>query len=1487
MDLNKLRVPDLVELCEDLGITVGKAKRKPHLIELITKTVADESELVECWELIQERRNKEAEEREREKQREEKQRAHELEVKRLELEMKKLEAQSSERGSSQATARGVETFRMKDLMQPFKVGEDVGLFLVNFERTCEKVEFSRESWSQRLLTLLPCEAADVIARMNKQDAEDYDKVKSALLKKYRLSTEAFRQRFRNASKGPKESYPEFAYNLKANLVEWLKSAEAYGNHGKVIECIALEQFFSCVPEQAKFWVQDRLGEPDVQKAAELTEEYATRRAFRERPFKGNKGGKGNNGGLPKGHERREDESEGPKNDGSAGESSTEAKESEGKSKQDNTRAFESKRLKVCYKCKKPGHIAAQCEKKVVFSCVSENDENAKLLEPYIKKLTVNGKECKVLRDSAATMDVIHPSYVGPSDLTGDCAWIRQVAEENSVCLPIAKVSIEGPFGILETEAAVSPNLPLHYPYLFSNKSDQMLRERGQCFSVEVVQALTRSKARQLASQMTFDQQVDIAEPARDDQSTEPREQNEGSVQDESVGESDNVSTAQNETSGSEDLGASCTILPPTSKSFQALALVDRATLVSEQNSDPSLVNLRDNVKEGVSRKNIKFYVKSDVLYRQYKDRNGRVCEQLVVPEKYRKDLLELSHGNSWSGHLGIRKTKARLTTEYYWPGIWKDVENWVKSCDTCQRVGKSTDKLKAPMRLVPVITEPFRRLVIDIVGPLPATQDGHRYILTALCPATKFPEAVPLRELSSAQVVDALLSIFARVGFPAEIQSDNGSVFTSQLTTTFLERCGMKIIHSSVHHPQSNAVERMHSVLKRVLRALCYEHKTDWESCLPATMFALRSVPHETTGFSPAELVYGRTLRTPLRMLKESWEGYGEDPTVVQYVLDLLNRLHDAREVVEANMTDAQQKAKAYYDKSAKARTFNVDERVMVLKPSKQNKLDIQWEGPARVVQKLSSTTYAIKMEGRRKDVTIYHSNLMKPYREREAIVNLALNTPEELTTDIPIVGEPIEFSIEELMTKMGNCNTLQPEQLSDVKSVLQEFQGVFSSRPGKTSLIEHDIELVSDAPVRSRPYRVSPRQKEIMEAEVKRMLELGVIEPAESDFTSPLILVEVPGKDPRPCVDYRKLNAITRDQTYPIPNIEERVEKVSRAKFISTLDLVRGYWQVPLSERASRYAAFVSPLGTFRPKMLSFGLKNAPFCFSNLMDRVLNGLGDFAVPYLDDIAIFSDTWADHVEHLRAVLERLRDAGLTVRAEKCQIGKAEVSYLGHIVGQGCRRPADVKITAVTDYPRPTTKTEIRAFLGLAGYYQHYIRDYSNIASPLTDALRKTEPNEVKWDDVKEKAFCSLKEALTNRPVLAAPDYNRTFIVQCDASDRGVGAVLCQLDERGRERPILFISRKLTGREQTYSASEKECACLVWAIQKLSCYLAGSRFVVETDHCPLTWLQQMSSKNGRLLRWSLTLQPYNFEIRYKRGSENGNADGLSRSFQLQR
>lgn len=253
------------------------------------------------------------------------------------------------------------------------------------------------------------------------------------------------------------------------------------------------------------------------------------------------------------------------------------------------------------------------------------------------------------------------------------------------------------------------------------------------------------------------------------------------------------------------------------------------------------------------------------------------------------------------------------------------------------------------------------------------------------------------------------------------------------------------------------------------------------------------------------------------------------------------------------------------------------------------------------------------------------------------------------------------------------------------------------------------------------------------------------------------------------------------------------------------------------------------------------------------------------------------------MDHVRTVLERFRAAGLTLKAEKCQLGRASVTYLGHEIGRGKREPMKTKVSAIRDFPRPTTKKDVRSFLGMTGYYQHYIPNYSEVASPLTDSLRKQEADVVNWTPARQEAFQNLKEALSSRPVLISPDYSRQFVLQCDASNRGLGVVLSQINEKKEEHPVLYLSRKLTPREEAYSTSEKECLCIVWAIQKLSCYIQGTKFTVETDHCPLSWLRQMSGKNGRLLRWSLILQEYNFDVKYKKGSENLNADGLSRGF----
>ncbi|GFX95103.1 retrovirus-related Pol polyprotein from transposon 17.6 [Trichonephila clavipes] len=272
-------------------------------------------------------------------------------------------------------------------------------------------------------------------------------------------------------------------------------------------------------------------------------------------------------------------------------------------------------------------------------------------------------------------------------------------------------------------------------------------------------------------------------------------------------------------------------------------------------------------------------------------------------------------------------------------------------------------------------------------------------------------------------------------------------------------------------------------------------------------------------------------------------------------------------------------------------------------------------------------------------------------------------------------------------------------------------------------------------------------------------MLELKIIEPGESDFTSSLILVEAQGKEARPCIDYRRLNIVTRTQFFPLPNIEELLEKVSAAKYISILDLTRGYWQIPLRLRAQ----------------------------SRLMANLLRNCEDFAVSYLDDIAIFSLASDDHLKHLKDVFDPLRSAKLHIKPSK----------------------------------------------GLSGNYRRYIPEFSEIAATLTDLLKgQNRKSTVDWNSSCQNAFEKLKTRLSKNPVLYSPDFTKPFIIQCDASNLGIGIVLSQVSEN-EEYPIMFLSKKLSLAEQKYSTTEKECAAIIFAVQKLKCYLGGhQKFVIQ-------------------------------------------------------
>ncbi|GFS50097.1 retrovirus-related Pol polyprotein from transposon 412 [Trichonephila clavipes] len=353
----------------------------------------------------------------------------------------------------------------------------------------------------------------------------------------------------------------------------------------------------------------------------------------------------------------------------------------------------------------------------------------------------------------------------------------------------------------------------------------------------------------------------------------------------------------------------------------------------------------------------------------------------------------------------------------------------------------------------------------------------------------------------------------AEIGFPREIQSDLGTSFTSELTTTFFNKFRIKVTRSSVSHPQSNAVERVHRTIKRVIKALCVESGEDWEGVLPLALFSLRTVAHESTGFSPTELVMGKNLRTPQTLVYEEWMEEGNtSQSVVEYILQLNNRLKRCQDIAITRMKECQLKSKTWYDRDVVERKFVEGDLIMVLVTSKQNKLEVNWIGPGKVLSRISDTNYVIDLPGRRDRGTIYHVNLLKPFHRRPELVSLVV---EEVSDDIEGDAEILypdkqctKFDYHEILRESQLQLKLSPSQIDELKQVITKNKDVFSPDLGTTNLMRMDIELISDKPIKTKPYRMSPRQINILRDEIKRLLELGVIEIGQSDYTSPLILV-------------------------------------------------------------------------------------------------------------------------------------------------------------------------------------------------------------------------------------------------------------------------------------------------------------------------------------------------------------------------------------------
>lgn len=469
---------------------------------------------------------------------------------------------------------------------------------------------------------------------------------------------------------------------------------------------------------------------------------------------------------------------------------------------------------------------------------------------------------------------------------------------------------------------------------------------------------------------------------------------------------------------------------------------------------------------------------------------------------------------------------------------------------------------------------------------------------------------------------------------------------------------------------------------------------------------------------------------------------------------------------------------------------------------------------------------------------------------------------------------------IEELLPNDPNKHELSDAENMILLNVFSKFPSSEILGLGKTYLEEHHIDTKDCPPIKSRCYPVSPAVQKLIYEEVDKMLKSGVIEPCESPWASPVTLVRKPTKN-RLCLDFRKVNKVTEKLAYPIPNMEGLMSRLSNTKYISSVDLKDAFFQIPLDMASREKTAFVIPgRPLYQFTVMPFGLCNAPQRMSKLMDKVIpEELKDHVFVYMDDLLIVTPDFATHLDYLDKVAVALKRAGLTINVSKSRFCFKELKYLGFIVADGTLKTDPDKVNAVLNFPVPKTKRQVRGFLGLSGWYRRFIKDFAAIAAPLSDTLQG------KVFSMTEEAvlsFKNLQEALTNAPVLRNPDFNRTFHIQCDASDSGMGGVLFQLDDDGMERPIYYFSAKLNAAQRNYSVTERECLAVVKSVEKFRPYVEGYHFQIITDHSSLKWLMSTRDLSGKLARWSLKLQSYDFDITHRKGNMNLVPDCLSRT-----
>ncbi|XP_071797127.1 uncharacterized protein [Asterias amurensis] len=1411
----------------------------------------------ELMDFVQKREN-EAKERENESKKEKdklarEERAHQLEIRRQDqqildtkIQFEKVRAQVKEQGQSKSSVEnGVSRQKARTPKLPTfnDSKDDLDAYLKRYERYATSQDWCQEDWAINLSALLTGKALEVYSRLPTDEASNYQKLKSSLLKRFQLTADGFRLKLRTAKPEGGESGLQFATRLANYLLRWIDLAEAEKTFEGVCDLLLREQFTAGGSRELALFLKERQPKT-IATMATIAEQYLEARGgmFGNPVTSRNPNQRSDT--MTKRIEPRTVQSHVVPQGSSSNVSSYKplvtcyiCHKHGHMAKDCRYTSVNNSAPRTCFNCHRPGHIAKNCysNKNQLASIVtypgnetdaSPQSSNSGCFETQPHLSTCQGCSCKT-KDHQEKTETVACMVVNKVSLPGACCNGQNIDQVTLKCghfLPIMSAACSDK--IFKKMPVTSGRVGKHTVSVLRDSGcsgvvirhdlvsdDQLTGEIKTCVLID-------GTARQVPVAL-----VTVSTPFFTGETealcmTKP-------VYDLIIG---NVTGARSpddpDESWTRTTAPVCAVqtraqTKSLDKAFHPLKvpkpmndIVTADSLQKAQEEDVSLHRpreLAENQLEKVSRNQATsfFFYRNGLLFRRFQAPNvehGDVFEQVVVPQKYRSQVMRMAHETLLGGHQGPKKTTDRVLTNFFWPGITADITRYCRSCDVCQRTVPKGRVTKVPLGSMPLIESPFERIAVDIVGPIhPITETRNRYILTIIDYATRYPEAIPLPSIEAERVAEALVSVFTRVGVPKQMLTDQGSQFTSEIMKQVCKLLSVHRMTTTPYHPMCNGlVERFNGTLKQMLKRMCVERPRDWDRYINPLLFAIREAPQESLGFSPFEMLYGRQVRGPMTILRELWTGEvstTETKTTYQYIIDLRERLENTCQAAHKELQKSSARYKHHYDKRSKVREFSVGDK-------------------------------------------------LHPLTAKETIADVNINA------------------------------TLHHEQRREVNRLLGNYPDILTDLPGKTTLGHHTITLHKNEPIRSKPYPLPHALRDTIKEEVSTMLKMGVVEPSNAPFASPIVLVKKPDGSNRFCVDFRKLNQVTVFDAEPIPDQEELFTKLATDNYFTKIDLSKGYWQVPIDEFTKPLTSFITPDGLFQFTVMPFGLVNAPATFSRIMRKLLQGM-NCVVNYIDDILVHTASWEQHVQILTELFRRLRSANLTVRPSKCFIGHEQVEFLGHVVGKGQLQPRPEKIITIQQAKQPETKKQLRSFLGMTNYYRRFIPNYSAIAVPLTDKTKNNEPTRISWEASQQQAFSTLKDKLTSAPILHLPDLNKEFILRTDASDLGLGAVLLQAQD-GEKFPVAYASKKLLPREKSYSVMEKECLAIIWAVRKFEPYLYGRNFTLETDHQPLTFLQKSKVANGRIMRWALALQPYRFHIEAIKGSDNIGADFLSRS-----